>query len=194
MAKEHSLNNWCKIFLKNATRQDILIISSHGGQVDGAAGWEPQGTWKPTFYTEKAHGATTSGNLEQWFNRYQNDALVAFDTGSSSKAGRTPGDFSLTKFQIAHKGKANEGGRGDESYADILAYVGKSGNDFDVLTIRNKDKKKLAVKLSEVYSYLSNNSIGGKDLKYPRIICAFCLVGANYGGYVNMFTGEAYKP
>jgi hypothetical protein len=192
MAKEYSLNNWCKIFMKAATRQDVLIISSHGAQVSGAAGWEPQGAWKPIFYTEKSYGACTYGDIPSWYTRYEQDELSVHNTGSSSKAGRTPGDFSLTKFQKAHSGRKDGDGRSDESYAGILADVAKTGNDFDVLTIRNKDSKKLAVKLSEVYTFLDNATIGGQDLKYPKIICAFCLVSANYGNYVNALTGQAY--
>jgi hypothetical protein len=192
MAKEHDLNNWCKIFMKAATRQDVLIISSHGGQVAGAEGWEPTGAWKPIFYTEKNYGACTYGDIPSWYTRYEQDELSAFNTASSSRAGRTPGDFSLTKFQKAHDGRKDGDGRSDESYSGILAEVAKTGNDFDVLTIRNKDSKKLAVKLSEVYAFLDKGTIGGHDLKYPKIICAFCLVGANYGNYVNALTGEAY--
>jgi len=193
LAKEHNLNKWCKLFLKAATRQDVLIISCHGGQIDGAAGWKPAGAWKPTYYTEVRHGAVTYGSIPSWFQRYEQDALTAYDTGSAERVGTAPGDYSLTKFQASHKGRSKDDGRSDETYADILADVAKAGNDFDVLTIRNKDSKKLAVKLSEVYTFLDNATVGGQDLKYPKIICAFCLVSAGYGGYVNMFTGELYK-
>jgi hypothetical protein len=192
LAKEHNLNKWCKLFLKAATRQDVLVISSHGGQVDGAAGWKPAGVWKPTFYTDSHHGAATYGSIPDWFKRYEQDALTAYDTGSAERVGTSPGDYSLTKFQAPHKGRSKDDGRSDEGYADILADVGKTGNDFDVLTIRNKDSKKPAIKLSEVYTFLNNGTVGGHDLKYPKIICAFCLVSANYGGYVHMLTGKPY--
>ena len=192
MATEHSLNKWVKLFMKGNARQDTLIISSHGGQVEGAAGWEPShADWKPVFCTENNYGSCTYGSIPSWYTRYQHDELQKFNTGQSSKAGRTPGDYYLTKFQASHKGVNKVAGRSSETYTGILADVAKEGNDFDVLTIRAKDSKKAAVKLSEVYEWLYQGNIGG-DLRYPVIVCAFCLVRADHGAYVNVLTNTAY--
>jgi hypothetical protein len=178
----YELSRTTKIFLKERSRQDILVISSHGRQVEGQAGWKPTQQWKPKFYTERGYGGTTQGNIPQWVSRYSNDALSGFDT-SQNGAGSTPGDYWLSKFQTSHKGRLE--GRGNESYNQIMNWVDHSADPaYDILTIRARVFGPAEVKLSDIYSWLNRGSVGDRDLHYPVIIGAFCLVPHNYGAYV----------
>jgi hypothetical protein len=97
-------------------------------------------------------------------------------------AGTTPGDYWLAKFQLSHKQVAK---RWDETYNKIMNWVDHSFDPaYDILTIRNRVIGPSEVKLSEIYSLLNRGSVGGRDLRYPVIIGAFCLVPHNYGAPV----------
>ncbi len=181
MANVYELSRTTKIFLKTTTRQDLLVISSHGGQVEGAAGWKPTAAWKPLICTENGYGGPTSGTIPQWINRYANGALSQFHTAQAG-AGTAPGDYWLSKFQTSHKGKV--AGRGNETYHQIMTWVDRSSDPaYDVLTIRSRVIGAKEVKLSQIYDWLNRGAYGGMNLRYSVIVCAFCLVPPDYGGY-----------